>query len=81
MQSVGMARSPAADECAALCGSTVVTVSILMAVGVPRSTIGNRCRSGGPWMWLMPAIVKLNNAPRPGPTGDGRRWSTPARER
>ena len=58
-----MARSPAADECASLCGATVVTVSVLMAVGVPRSTIAHRCRPGGPWRWLMPAIVKLDNAP------------------
>lgn len=58
-----MSRSSAADEYAALCGSTVVTVSALMALGVPRSTIASRCRAGGPWMWLMPSVLKLNNAP------------------
>ncbi|RZT88396.1 hypothetical protein EV383_5335 [Pseudonocardia sediminis] len=58
-----MTRSLAADEYTALCGSTVVTVSALMALGVPRSTIAHRCRAGGPWMWLMPSVVKLNNAP------------------
>lgn len=58
-----MARSPAVDECVALCGATVVTVVTLMAVGVPRSTVAHRCRSGGPWTRLAPGIVKLNNAP------------------
>lgn len=57
-----MARTPAADECAALCGATVVAVSTLVAIGVPRSTVAHRCRPGGPWSRLMPAIVKLDNA-------------------
>ncbi|MBW0107129.1 hypothetical protein [Pseudonocardia sp. KRD291] len=58
-----MSRSLAADEYSALCGSTVVPVAALIALGVPRSTIAHRCRAGGPWMWLMPSVVKLNNAP------------------
>ena len=58
-----MTRCLAPDEYVALCGSTVVHTSALVALGVPRSTIASRCRPGGPWMWLMPSIVKLHNAP------------------
>lgn len=65
-----MRRSRPADEYAALCGATVVDVGTPVALGVPRSTVAHRCRAGGPWMWLMPSVVKLNNAP---PTRSDRR--------
>ena len=52
-----------ADSFAALCGATVVRVDDLMRLGLPRSTIAYRCRTGGPWRRLLPGIVRLENGP------------------
>ncbi|MGH8967856.1 MAG: hypothetical protein ACRDXB_21385, partial [Actinomycetes bacterium] len=35
----------------------VVTHAELMALGVARSTICRRMRSGGPWQWILPGVV------------------------
>ncbi|MHA6617587.1 hypothetical protein [Pseudonocardia sp. DLS-67] len=56
--------SPRPDELiVALGGATVVRVEHLVALGLTRSTIAHRCRSGGPWRRLAPGIVKLDNGP------------------
>jgi hypothetical protein len=47
----------------ALAGATVVRVVHLVELGLTRSTIAHRCRSGGPWRRLAPGIVKLDNGP------------------
>jgi hypothetical protein len=49
------------DEYAALCGATIVRVADLERHGLGRSTIAHRCRPGGPWRWLLPGVVMLNN--------------------
>ncbi len=51
------------DAYAALCGSTVVRVADLAGLGLVRSTIARRCRTGGPWRRMLPGVVKLNNGP------------------
>jgi hypothetical protein len=47
-------------EYAALTGRTVVRVDELEALGLARSTIAHRCRVGGPWRRLLPAVVMLH---------------------
>lgn len=56
-------RPLAPDEVAVLCGTRVVRVADLVALGVARSTIAERCRRGGPWRRLLPGVVKLDNGP------------------
>ncbi|WP_181782383.1 hypothetical protein [Pseudonocardia pini] len=51
------------DEIAFRCDSTVVHVRVLEDIGVPRRTIHERCRPGGPWQSLLPGVVLLQNAP------------------
>jgi hypothetical protein len=51
------------EQLVALCGATVVRIDHLVQHGVARSTVGHRCRAGGPWRRLLPGIVKLNNGP------------------
>lgn len=51
------------DEFAALCGATVVRIHDLERLGLARSTVADRCRAGGPWLRMLPGIVKLNNGP------------------
>jgi hypothetical protein len=58
------------DQIAALCGAIVVHVRMLDALGVPRRTVYDRCRPGGPWRALLPGIVAVKNGP---PTRDDHR--------
>lgn len=53
----------APDAYAALCGAHVVRVADLVGLGLARSTIARRCRTGGPWRRMLPGVVKLNNGP------------------
>lgn len=45
----------------------VIGARHLVQLGVPESTVYRRCRSGGPWQLLLPAVVLLSNGP---PTRD-----------
>ncbi|MBC8090470.1 MAG: hypothetical protein H7Y15_00675, partial [Pseudonocardia sp.] len=38
----------------------VITARDLIALGVPESTVYDRCRDGGPWQRLLPGIVMLS---------------------
>ena len=38
----------------------VITARSLIALGVPESTVYERCRDGGPWQRLLPGIVLLS---------------------
>ncbi|WP_345383381.1 hypothetical protein [Pseudonocardia yuanmonensis] len=51
------------DEIAFRVDSYVVHVRELEALGVPRRTIHQRCRPGGPWRALLPGVVSLRNGP------------------
>jgi hypothetical protein len=44
-------------------GATVVRVDDLLRLGLPRSTVADRCRAGGPWRRMLPGVVKLHNGP------------------
>lgn len=44
----------------------VIRAHVLVAAGVPESTVYARCRAGGPWQLLLPATVLLNSG-RPTP--------------
>ncbi|MGE0298669.1 hypothetical protein [Pseudonocardia sp.] len=46
-----------------LVGDHVVRVAELAELGVGRRTTAHRCRSGGPWRWLLPGVVRLSNGP------------------
>ena len=39
----------------------VIRAGRLVELGVPESTVYRRCRSGGPWQLLLPAVVLLSN--------------------
>lgn len=39
----------------------VITARELVALGVPESTVYERCRPGGPWQLLLPAVVLLSS--------------------
>lgn len=39
----------------------VIAVAVLVWLGVPESTVYRRCRDGGPWLLLAPAVVKLSS--------------------
>jgi hypothetical protein len=51
------------DEIAFRVDSHVVHVRVLEDLGVPRRTIHQRCRPGGPWRALLPGVVSLRNGP------------------
>jgi hypothetical protein len=38
----------------------VIAVCVLVALGVPETTVYRRCRAGGPWQLLAPGIVLLS---------------------
>jgi hypothetical protein len=38
----------------------VIAVCVLVALGIPESTVYRRCRAGGPWQLLAPGVVLLN---------------------
>ena len=55
--------TPAPDEIARYCGTTVVAVEDLANLGMSTSTIAHRCRPEGPWQRLLPGVVLLHNGP------------------
>lgn len=38
----------------------VIAVCVLVALGIPESTVYRRCRAGGPWQLLAPGVVLLS---------------------
>lgn len=52
--------SPATSEIRAAARHDVIAARTLVAIGVPESTVYERCRDGGPWQRLLPGIVLLN---------------------
>ncbi|HEY2194946.1 MAG TPA: hypothetical protein VGH76_21980 [Actinomycetospora sp.] len=45
-------RSHAVDD--------VISVCVLVALGIPETTVYRRCRAGGPWQLLAPGVVLLS---------------------
>lgn len=45
----------------------VMRVAALEDMGVPSATSYQRCLAGGPWRWLLPGVIMMQNAP---PTRD-----------
>ncbi|GAA1842059.1 hypothetical protein GCM10009836_21780 [Pseudonocardia ailaonensis] len=58
------------DEIAFRADTFVVRATDLQDMGVPRRTIHQRCRPGGPWRALLPGVLLLRNGP---PTRDDHR--------
>lgn len=59
-----MRRGPWAEASALLWAASqdgVIRASVLVEMGVPERTVYRRCRDGGPWQLLGPAIVVLHN--------------------
>ncbi|WP_199441289.1 hypothetical protein [Umezawaea beigongshangensis] len=51
-----------ASELAAHGRQGVIALSTLRRLGVPEHVVEERCRSGGPWRWLLPRVVLLSRA-------------------
>lgn len=51
------------DEIRFRLDSWVVAARVLDDMGVPRRTVHQRCRPGGPWRPLLPGVVLLRNSP------------------
>lgn len=52
-------RGPDRDTILAASRGGVITARVLVALGVPESTVYHRCRDGGPWQRLAPGVVLL----------------------
>ncbi|MGD9528813.1 hypothetical protein [Pseudonocardia sp.] len=53
-------RGPSRAELWAAAREGVISARSLVALGVPESTVYDRCRDGGPWQRLAPGIVLLS---------------------